>query len=75
LTQQIETLNQTQLAGTTAYEEAFRNLKAVLLNSYSEIAAQGTFSSEQILDQISSYITTSEDLQKVMSRGILKEEQ
>lgn len=75
LTQQIETLNQTQLAGTTAYEEAFRNLKAVLLNSYSEIAAQGALSSEQILSQISSYITTSEDLQKVISRGILEEEQ
>ena len=70
LTKQIQTLKEVGLAGTASYQQALRKLKMALVESYQDMAAAGTISLEQIGQQMSSYITTSEDLQMVQNAGI-----
>ena len=70
LTQQIQTLKEAGLVGTSSYEEALRKLKMALVESYQDMAAAGTISLEEISQQMSGYIKTSEDLQMVQNAGI-----
>lgn len=70
LTKQIQTLKEVGLAGTASYQQALRKLKMALVESYQDMAAAGTISLEQIGQQMSNYITTSEDLQMVQNAGI-----
>ena len=70
LTKQIQTLKEVGLAGTASYQQALRKLKMALVESYQDMAVAGTISLEQIGQQMSNYITTSEDLQMVQNAGI-----
>lgn len=70
LTQQIQTLKEAGLVGTSSYEQALRKLKMALVESYQDMAAAGTISLEEISQQMSEYIKTSEDLQMVQNAGI-----
>ena len=70
LTKQIQTLKEASLVGTSSYEEALRKLKMALVESYQDMAAAGTISLEEISQQMSGYIKTSEDLQMVQNAGI-----
>ena len=70
LTKQIQTLKEVGLAGTASYQQALRKLKMALVESYQDMATAGTISLEQIGQQMSNYITTSEDLQMVQNAGI-----
>ena len=70
LTQQIQTLKEAGLVGTSSYEQALRKLKMALVESYQDMAAAGTISLKEISQQMSGYIKTSEDLQMVQNAGI-----
>ena len=75
LNEQVNILNNTQLAGTKEYESALRDVKLALMSSYLAMGEMGKITSQDFTNQMMTLVTDTEMFQNLYQTGALNNQQ